>query len=174
MSLNVIFTATSETITSLITLRLEQLGTRHQNPITSFKMHVCVYELAATSGTSLISWTVIGRSTHMFSVVIILTRLWFESAKMALISNFTVSTVKAIDGNQPVWRYIPTSPSFILVCSLSCRHYEAPIHTQSLINVKSLHTGCQRAVGGAADEVGPTLAALWGDVLSVSVIYTTL
>lgn len=46
--------------------------------------------------------------------------------------------------------------------------------SHSLINVKSLHTGCQRAVGGAADEVAPAFAALWRDVLSASVTDTTL
>lgn len=172
MSLNLIFTP-SETLTSLITLRLKQLGTRHQKPY-YFIWHVCVC-LWVGSYVSDISATVIGRSTHMSNVVIILARLWFESAKLALIPNCTVCAVKAIDGNQPIC----DDASQYLLNSFWCVHctegiMRPPIHTQSLINVKSLHTGCQRAVGGAADEVGPTLAALWGDVLSVSVIYTTL
>lgn len=52
MSLNLIFTTTHETLTSLIALRLQALGTSHRTPITSFDMYVCVYELAATSVTS--------------------------------------------------------------------------------------------------------------------------
>lgn len=64
-----------------------------------------------------------------------------------------------------------------LLNSFWCVHCPEGItrpHSHSLINVKSLHTGCQRAVGGAADEVAPTFAALWRDALSVSVTYTAL
>ena len=136
---------TCETFTSLITFRLKQLGASHQTLITSFEMHVCVYELAATSGD--ISGSVTDGSRLMSNVVINPARLRFESAKLALISNWTVSAVKKPG--------IATSPCDDMapyqLNSLSWRKYEASIHTESLINVKSLHTGCQRAVGGAAE-----------------------
>lgn len=164
-SLNLIFTLTCETITSLITLRLKQ------SPNCSYFIWDACVCLWVSGYVSDISGTVIGRSPHASPLLIIPARLWFESANLALISNCAFSASEAKDGNGPVWRHNPVS-QLILPCSFSWRNYEASIHTQSLINVKSLHMGCQRAVGGAA-EAALALAALWRDVLSVSLIYCT-
>lgn len=169
MSLNLICMPTSETITSLITPGLQQLWSVTEPSITSLQMYVCVYELAATSVTSAgarirLMWLL--SSPGLRSV----------GAKPTLSPNRTVSAVEAKEGE---WACVSTQPHisqihlwlcvfiFVLEASLG-----PPIHTQSLINVKSLHMGCQKAVGGAADEAAPTLVALLGDVLSLSVTHT--
>ena len=94
MSLNLIFTTTPETVTSLITVRLKRRPS-HQTPITSFDMHVCVYELAATSVTSPI----------LSSVGVHIWRMWLLSSQGSDLSALSsllcaiVSAVKTIDGN---------------------------------------------------------------------------
>lgn len=131
-------------------------------------MHVCVYELAATSVTSP-GLSSVGGHMHLMCLLSrpgsdLRALIWFNVQLSCFCSD-------AKGGNRPVWRYNPIS-QLILVCSFSWRNYEASIHTQSLINVKSLHMGCQGAVGGAA-EAALALPELWRDVLSVSVIYCT-
>lgn len=167
MSLNLIFTTTPETVTSLITVRLKRRPS-HQTPITSFDMHVCVYELAATSVTSPI----------LSSVGVHIWRMWLLSSQGSDLSALSsllcaiVSAVKTIDGN---------------VARVTVRHNISLIHSavfivlevlwgphsHNLINVKSLHTGCQRAVGGAADEVAPDVCcSMKRDALWVSDTHT--
>lgn len=68
--------------------KAQALGPSHQTPITSFDMYV---RLWVSSYVSDISGTVISRSAHMSNVVIILTRLWLQSAKLALICNCIIS-----------------------------------------------------------------------------------
>lgn len=109
-------------------------------------------------------------------MVIILTGPRSVGAKPALSPNRTVSAVGAERRRAGLReRTAPYLPNSFVVCEFIFvleASLGPPIRTQSLINVKSLHTGCQKAVGGAADEAAPTLVALLGDVLSLSVTHT--
>lgn len=124
-------------------------------------MYVCLW-----LGSYVISGTVISRSAHMSNVVIILTRLWLQSAKPALICNCFIGQNHRW---QPIW--VTIHLNLAASDSVLCPEGIMWPHSHSLINVKSLHTGCQRAVGGAADEVACTM---WGCIISVSHIHHTV